>query len=37
MNRPSILEMLSASIDKFRTRTALEWHDTRVSYDELEA
>lgn len=37
MNRPSILEMLSASIDKFRTRTALEWQDTRVSYDELEA
>lgn len=37
MNRPSILEMLSASIAKHRTRTALEWQDTRVSYEELEA
>ncbi|HEX2268877.1 MAG TPA: non-ribosomal peptide synthetase [Pyrinomonadaceae bacterium] len=37
MNRPSILEMLSASIDRFRTRVALEWQDTRVSYEELEA
>jgi amino acid adenylation domain-containing protein len=37
MNRSSILEMLSASIDKFRPRVALEWQDTRISYDELEA
>ena len=37
MNRPSILEMLSASIDKYPTRTAIEWQDTRVSYQELEA
>ena len=37
MNRPSILEMLSASIDKFPTRTAIEWQDTHVSYRELEA
>ena len=36
MNRSSILEMLSASIDKFRSSVAIEWQDTRISYDELE-
>ena len=36
MNRSSILKMLSASIDKFRSSVAIEWEDTRISYGELE-
>jgi acyl-CoA synthetase (AMP-forming)/AMP-acid ligase II len=36
MNRSSILELLSASIHKFRSSVAIEWQDTRISYDELE-
>jgi len=36
MNRSSILELLSDSSSRFRQRTAIEWKDTRISYDELE-
>jgi amino acid adenylation domain-containing protein len=32
----SILELLSESINRFRSRIAIEWTSTRVSYDELE-
>ncbi|HEY6807136.1 MAG TPA: non-ribosomal peptide synthetase [Pyrinomonadaceae bacterium] len=37
MNSSSILELLSDSVNRFRTRTAIEWKDTRISYDELES
>lgn len=36
MNRSSILELLSDSSNRFRQRTAIDWKDTRISYDELE-
>jgi acyl-CoA synthetase (AMP-forming)/AMP-acid ligase II len=36
MNRSSILELLSESINRFRHRIAIEWRGTRISYDELE-
>jgi amino acid adenylation domain-containing protein len=36
MNRSSILELLSESINRFRHHIAIEWRGTRISYDELE-